>query len=193
MSFVRARLVPLLLGVTLASGCREKGPPAWASECPEFDQHWVACCNGGQGAVEGRFGTEDAHFVVDGGRGFALQAGCTAPSFQIEGRVRETSAPAPFNLSLRFRLDAGGTPSGLSVSYFRADDRQGQLFQNNTLVNGQLVPTDAAVQIDERRPWHVRGRLTGTLIRDPHRDAIPIQMNATFGFDTVYFEWREED
>jgi hypothetical protein len=192
MRFVRARLVPLLLGVTLASGCREKGPPAWASECPEFDQHWVACCNGGRGAVEGRFGTEDARFVVDGPAGFALQAGCTAPFFQIAGRARVTSAPAPFDLELRFRLDAGGTPGGLWVSYFRADDRQGQLFANTELVNGQLVLTDAAVQIDERRPWHVRGRLTGTLTRDPHPDATPIQMNATFDVDTVYFEWPED-
>jgi hypothetical protein len=38
----------------------------------------------------------------------------------------------------------------------------------------------------------MKAALTGTLIRDPDRDAIPIQMNATFGVDTVYFEWPED-
>jgi hypothetical protein len=179
----------LLVWLTLASGCAEKGPPSWASECPDFAQHWVPCCSGGQGSVEGTFGTDQARFVAGGGGGFANQAGCTAPLFQLDASARAFTAPAPAHFTLDFRLDATGTPSAVSALYFHADNQQGQLFGNTRVANGQLVPTDFSVQITERRPWHVAGRVTGTLVRDPHTAPVSIPVIATFAFDTVYFEW----
>jgi len=43
---------------------------SWASECPDFDQHWVPCCSGGKGAFEGRFGNEDVRLLVDSDGGW---------------------------------------------------------------------------------------------------------------------------
>jgi hypothetical protein len=179
----------LLVSLAFASGCGQKGPPDWSSECPDFAQHQVPCCTGGQGSVEGRFGNDDARFVVDSGAGFAIQAGCTAPSFQIAAIARGITAPAPASVDLSFRLDASGRPDAVSASYFITDSQQGQLFGNDRLMNGQLVPTDFSLQVEERSPWHIAGRFAGTLVRDPHGTPASIQVNATFRFDTVYFDW----